>query len=359
MAKISEKEILNALSRVRDPDLNQDIVRLGFVKNLRIEGEAVSFDLELTTPACPVKDMLKEQCIHEVSSLGVSQVNVKMTARVRSAPVSGKQPVPGIRNLVAIASGKGGVGKSTVCMNLAVALAQSGARVGLMDCDLYGPSIPSLSGERKRVHADARQRMVPHEAHGIKVMSMGFLVDANQALSWRGPMLHKVLQQFLFGVAWGELDYLLLDLPPGTGDVQLSITQSTPLAAAVLVTTPQKVALLDVEKGMEMFQTVRVPVLGVVENMSYYLCRSCSKKHRIFSDGGGRRIAEKYQLPLLGELPLDPRIPSEFGKGQPLMVRDRDGAAANAFREMAGRLVAELSRISRQWAAPGPDAMEV
>ena len=357
MAQIGEKEILQALSQVMDPDLNRDIVSLGFVKNMKIEGDAVAFDVELTTPACPVKDQLKQACIDVVHELGIQNVDVNMTAQVRSSAVQGRQQVPGIRNLIAIASGKGGVGKSTVCMNLALALAKTGARVGLMDCDLYGPSVPSMVGLHQRVGANEQQRLIPHEVDGLKVMSMGFMIDRTQAVSWRGPMLHKMLLQFLFNVEWGELDYLLLDMPPGTGDVQLSITQATPLAAAVLVTTPQNVALRDVEKGMEMFRAVKVPVLGIIENMSWFKCGKCDKKHFIFGQGGGNRMSERYKVPLLSQLPLDPSVPSDLGQGRPLILREPDSDSARAFSQAAGRVVAELSR--QQWAKPSPGAMEV
>jgi len=355
---ITEDAILKVLSRVQDPDLNRDIVSLDFVKNIRIENGAVSFDVELTTPACPVKDMLRDQCLNEVRSLGVKDVTVNMTSRVRSAPVYGKQLVPGIRNLIAVASGKGGVGKSTVCINLAIALAKTGARVGVMDCDLYGPSVPSLVGIHNKAPMGGDKKIIPHEVHGLKTISMGYLIERNKAVGWRGPMLSKMLQQFLFQVSWGELDYLLLDLPPGTGDVQLTLTQSTPLSAAVLVTTPQDVALRDVEKGLAMFKEANVPVLGIVENMSYYLCGKCSKKHRPFGEGGGKKIAASEKIPFLGELPLDPRIPSELGSGEPIVIRDGDGPLGTAFRELAGKMVAEFSQISQTW-SPGPGVMEV
>ncbi len=359
MAKLSEDAILRALASVNDPDLNRDIVSLGFVKNLVIEGDRVRFDVELTTPACPVKEQLKQQCIAAVRALGASAVAVEMTARVRAAPVAGKQMIPGIRNILAVASGKGGVGKSTIAMNLALALAQAGARTGLLDCDFYGPSIPPQVGLTKKVAVNERKQMLPHRIHSLAVMSMGFLTEPGQAIIWRGPMLHKVLTQMLFGVDWGGLDYLVLDLPPGTGDVQLSLAQSVPVSAAVLVTTPQEVALRDVEKGLRMFQSVQVPVLGIVENMSYYLCGKCAKKHEIFGNGGAARVARGYNIPVLGEIPLDPDIQGRPGHGQPLLVRERDSDAAQAFRACAGAIVAELSRLSTQWAQPGPNAMEV
>jgi len=359
MGKVKESAVLGALSRVMDPDLGRDIVSLGFIKNLRIERNLVRFDVQLTTPACPVKEQLKQQCIDEVKSLGVKNIEVNMTAQVRAAPTHGKQSIPGVRNIIAVASGKGGVGKSTVAMNLALALNQSGARTGLLDCDFYGPSIPSMTNIHGRAQGTADQKIVPHVFEDVKLMSMGFVVERTQALSWRGPMLHKMLGQFLFHVEWGELDYLILDLPPGTGDVQLSLAQITPLSGAVLVTTPQKVALGDVEKGMRMFQEVDIPVLGIIENMSYYRCGNCEKKHRIFGSGGAERMAKEFNIPVLGEIPLDPVIPSQLGQGAPLLSRDPGGQTGMVFRSVAGQVVAQLSKLGGAWAKPGPGAMEV
>lgn len=355
---ITEKAILDALSHIQDPNLNRDIVSLGFIKNLRIEESTVSFNLELITHANPHQEALRNQCIEQIKSLGVDQVEVNPTVKVRSAPTD-KRPIPGVRNLIAVASGKGGVGKSTVSMNLAIALAQSGAKTGFADCDIYGPSAPAMIGNHKRVEATPEQKLIPHEAHGLKVMSMGFMVAPSQSISWRGPMLHKMLQHFLFGTEWGELDYLIVDMPPGTGDVQLTLTGSTPLTAAVLVTTPQDVALRDVQKGLEMFKQVKIPVLGVVENMSYYACPKCDKQYRIFGQGGAAKMAENYQIPMLGEIPLHRDLPSVFGKGEPLMARQEDHPAKPVFRDLAEKVVTEHSRLIDQWAKPSPNAWEV
>jgi len=359
MARLSEKQILEALAAVQDPDLKRDIVSLGFVRNLVIKGDDVRFDVELTTPACPVKQELQQRCVAVVEALGARQVSVNMTARVRQAPTGAKRPLPGIANILAIASGKGGVGKSTLCANLALALSRTGARVGILDCDFYGPSIPSLFGVHARVQSGPGERIMPHHIHGLKLMSIGFLVGRDQAVSWRGPMLHKMLNQLLFSVAWGELDYLLLDLPPGTGDVQLSLAQSVPVAAAVLVTTPQEVALRDVEKGIAMFRTTKVPVLGVIENMSWYQCGKCAKQHYIFKRGGAADLARRMHLPLLGEIPLDVSVPSPLGLGEPLMVRDDPGPAGAAFVAAAGAMVARLSILSESRPEAGPYPMEV
>ncbi len=286
--KISESDVLEKLKAVQDPDLNRDIVSLGFVKNVKVCAPTISFDIELTTPACPVKDRLKAEAEAAVSQLpGVDTVNVNMTSRVRSAQGMGAVELEGVKNIVAVASGKGGVGKSTVAANLAVALAQTGASVGLCDADVYGPSQPTMFGVETQPRADENRRLLPIESHGVQLMSMGFLATKETPVIWRGPMAAKLIQQFLAGVAWGELDYLIVDLPPGTGDVQLTLTQSVSLTGAVIVTTPQNVALEIAEKGLRMFQQVNVPVLGVVENMSYFECPHCSERTPVFSEGGG------------------------------------------------------------------------
>ena len=359
MAILSEHEVLGALSRVIDPDLNRDIVSLGYVANLKREEGSVAFDLELLSPTHPARERLKQRCVEVLTGLGVARVTVAVTARPKSVPVGNKQMIPGIRNIVAVASGKGGVGKSTIAVNLALALSQAGAKTGLLDCDFYGPSVPAQVGVEGRVAVNDKQQMLPHRAHGLAVMSMGFMVERGQAVVWRGPMLHKVLTQMLFQVDWGGLDYLILDLPPGTGDVQLSLAQSVPVSASVLVTTPQEVALRDVEKGLRMFQSVEIPVLGIVENMSYYLCRNCDKKHEIFGSGGAERVARGHNIPVLGRIPLAPSVQGEPGSGAPLMVRQPDSAVARAYRETAGAVVGGISKLVTSWASPGPSAMEV
>jgi len=359
LAKLSEREILGALSRVIDPDLNRDIVSLGYVANLKSEDGSVAFDLELLSPTHPARDKLTQRCREVLEGLGIEKVTVSISPRPKSVPVRNKQMIPGIRNIIAVASGKGGVGKSTIAVNLALALAQAGAETGLLDCDFYGPSVPAQVGIADRVAVNEKQQMIPHRVHGLAVMSMGFLVERGQAIVWRGPMLHKVLTQMLFQVDWGGLDYLILDLPPGTGDVQLSLAQSVPVSASVLVTTPQEVALRDVEKGLRMFQSVDIPVLGIVENMSYYLCRNCDKKHEIFGSGGAERVARAHNLPVMGRIPLDPRIQGKPGSGAPLMVREPDSPAARAYRETAGAVVGGISKLVSSWASPGPSAMEV
>ena len=339
-----EKEVLRALRRVQDPDLHKDIVALDFVKDLKVSGGRVSFTIELTTPACPVKDLMQRQAREEVLKVtGVREVDVRMSARVTSGRHgAGRQEISGVRNIVAIGSGKGGVGKSTVAVNLAVALARDGARVGLLDADVYGPNIPGMmgiSGQPQAIH----ERIQPLENYGVKVMSMGFLTAQDTPVIWRGPMLHNVIQQFLRQVDWGELDYLLVDLPPGTGDVQLSLTQTVPLMGAVVVTTPQDVALQDARKAIMMFRQVRVEVLGIVENMSYFECPQCGTRTHIFHHGGGEETARSYGVPFLGGVPLYLGIREGGDSGNPIVLGQSASPAGKAFAEIAGRVAAQVS----------------
>jgi ATP-binding protein involved in chromosome partitioning len=348
---LSEQDILNALRPIKDPDLHQDIVSLGFVKNLAIEGGKVHFDIELTTPACPVKDMFKTQAQAAVQKLpGVTSVEVKMTSNVRQAPTGIKNlNMPMVKNLVAVASGKGGVGKSTVASNLALALARTGAAVGLMDADVYGPSIPRMLGvQGRQPETDpVSKKMIPFEKHGIKFMSVGMLQqESDTALIWRGPMASKLIQQFLAGVEWGALDYLLIDLPPGTGDIQLTLTQSVPLAGAILVTTPQDVARHITQKGLRMFQQVQVPIIGIVENMSGFVCSHCHEVTPIFKKGGGRNMAAELAVPFLGEIPLEPLIAEDGDRGVPTVAAHPDSASGKAYALMALQVGAQLSIIN-------------
>lgn len=340
---ISEAEALKALGTVQDPDLKKDLVSLGLIKDLKIEGGKVAVTVELTTPACPLKGKIREdveRALHSVA--GVKLVEVQMTANVRPTLGSDPSKLKGIRNVVAIASGKGGVGKSTVSVNLAVALAKEGARVGLMDADVYGPNVPLMMGLAGKPRIEG-QRLLPLEKYGVKVISMGFLVPEDQAVIWRGPMLHGTIQQFLGDVAWGELDYLLVDLPPGTGDVQLSLSQAVPMTGAVMVTTPQAVSLQDVRKGIAMFQKVRVPLLGLIENMSYFVCSHCQTRTEIFSHGGGRKAAESLGIKFLGEVPIDTRVREGSDGGNPIVLAAPDSEAAKSLFQIAEWLAAEIS----------------
>ena len=340
----TEKDVLAALSKIQDPDLHKDIVTLGFVQNIKIDNSSVSLDIVLTTPACPVKDQMRSEATKLLTELpGVSKVDINMTSNVTQGTSHVRENyIPLVKNAIAISSGKGGVGKSTVSATLAVALTQLGAKVGLMDADIYGPNIPIIMGTGKALKQEGG-KLIPAESHGVKLMSMGYLVPEDQAIVWRGPMIHGAIQQFLRDVDWGELDYLLVDLPPGTGDAQLSISQLVPLTGAVIVTTPQAVALHDSRKGLAMFQKVNVPLLGMIENMSYFACPHCNERTEIFSHGGGRKAAEQLKTPFLGEIPIDPSVREGGDKGVPILIDQPDSKTSEAFRMIAKALAAQIS----------------
>src|SRR5918993_1125401 len=345
MAQITEQSVLAALSQVRDPDLHKDIVTLGFVRDLKISGGEVSFRIVLTTPACPVREQLEDEARRVVAAVpGVSSVNVTMDAEVpKGRGIGEKVVVPGVRNIVAVSSGKGGVGKSTVAVNLAVSLALDGARVGLMDADVYGPNVPIMLGASEaRPEVDVN-KLVPIEAFGVKFMSMGLLQPGDKPMTVRGSILHGLVKQFLSDVKWGELDYLIVDMPPGTGDVQLSLAQLVPVQGAVLVTTPQEVAVADVRRALRMFETVAVPVLGVVENMSYFVAPDTGVRYNIFGEGGGEKLAEHYGVPFLGAVPLGLEVREGGDKGSPVVVSHPDSPQAIAFRRVAEEVARQVS----------------
>ncbi|HMZ03919.1 MAG TPA: iron-sulfur cluster carrier protein ApbC [bacterium] len=345
---ITEELIFQALKSVQDPDLHKDIVSLGFVKDIVIDGGKVAFKIELTTPACPVKDLLKQQSHDVVAKInGVTSVEITMTSRIPANKGSMNQSnlLPGVKNVIAVASGKGGVGKSTVATNLAVALGMLGAKVGLLDADIYGPSIPLMMGTSEKPGSTDGQRMDPILHHGIQMMSIGFLMPEEQALVWRGPMVAQALTQLMRDVAWGELDYLIVDMPPGTGDAQLTLSQVVHLVGAVIVTTPQDVALLDAKRGVGMFQKVNVPILGIIENMSYYVCPNCNHRTDIFSHGGAQKAAEKYEVPFLGEVPLDIETRMAGDAGTPIVLAKPDSVNAKAFMQVARNLASMVSII--------------
>jgi ATP-binding protein involved in chromosome partitioning len=357
---VTEQAVLAVLATIQDPDLHRDIVSLGFVKDLKIEGGKVAFAIELTTPACPVKQQMEDGARQAVSALpGVTQVEVSMTSRVTTARESQSGYLPGVLNTIAVASGKGGVGKSTVAANLAVALMRTGARVGLMDTDVYGPCIPTLMGAKDTIQYTANGKVIPPQPHGVKVMSMGFLLPKNEAVIWRGPMLHKMIQEFLGRVEWGDLDYLLMDLPPGTGDVQLSLCQSVPLTGAVIVSTPQDVALEVASKAILMFNRLKVPILGIVENMSYHYCSHCGQREEIFGHGGARGASERAEIPFLGEVPLDAVIRVQSDSGKPVALGGDESPAGRAFHEIAGRLAARISIANAAAGAPAGEPVLV
>lgn len=344
------KTILAALSDVMDPELGRDLVTLNMIRNVTVSGGTVALDLVLTTPACPMKSQMKasvEQAVRAVP--GVSSVEVRVSSDVRPAKgqTEGRRPVAGVRNVLAVASGKGGVGKSTISANLAVALARTGARVGLLDADIYGPSVPTLFRMKGHQLRGDNGKIVPAEAHGLKIVSIGFLVEDDSPVIWRGPMLMKALEQFLHGTQWGELDYLVIDLPPGTGDVQISLSQLTAVAGAVVVTTPQDLALIDVKKAVRMFEQVDVPVLGVVENMSYFLCPHCSGRSEIFGHGGGKAACEEMGLRFLGDVPLQVDLREASDAGAPLVASSPDAPAARAITRVAMESAAALAVRNR------------
>lgn len=352
---VSERDVMAALSTVMDPELHIDLVKAGMIKDVRIQGDAVKLKIELTTPACPLKGKIQadaEKALQGVN--GLKTFNIEWGSQVRAAPVGtgtggGTALLPGVKNVILVGAGKGGVGKSTVSVNLAAALAQHGAKVGLLDADFYGPSIPLMTGITAKPVSPDGKTLNPMEAHGLKIMSIGFLVEADQALIWRGPMLHGALMQLIRDVRWGELDYLILDLPPGTGDVALTLSQSVRAAGAVLVTTPQDVALADVVRAKQMFDKVQIPVLGIVENMSQFVCPHCSQVTHIFHHGGGRRAAELFGIPFLGEVPLELRVRESGDAGVPVVIRAPDSIESKAFteiaRNIAGRVSAENMRL--------------
>jgi ATP-binding protein involved in chromosome partitioning len=346
---ITESSVLDALRSVRDPDLKRDIVTLKFVKNLRIDAGRVAFSIELTTPACPVKDQMREQAREVVAQIpGVTAVDIEMTAQVRSAiPADiSKAPVPGVKNIIAVGAGKGGVGKTTVAVNLAIALSQAGGRVAMIDGDIYGPNVPMMLGIRTQLTSDEGGKIVPAEQYGIQLVSMAFLTGDDAPIIWRGPMLHGVIQQFFREVRWQNIDYLIVDMPPGTGDVALSLSQSVPVAGSVVVTTPQTVSVADTRRAIRMYQKLNVPALGLIENMSHFICPDCRHESDIFGKGGGEMLAAELSVPFLGRVPLYEPIRIGSDTGVPITIGQPESPAAEAFRAAARQLAAQLSIAS-------------
>src|SRR4051812_12697633 len=344
---VTERDILAALSKVMDPELNVDLVRAGMVKDLRLSGDELKVKIELTTPACPLKGKIEADAEAALKAVpGLKKFDIEWGAQVRAAPAgAGKEPLlPGVKNVVLVGAGKGGVGKSTVAVNLAAALARCGAKVGLLDADFYGPSIPLMTGIRRKPVSRDGKMLEPLEAHGLRVMSIGFLVEPDQALIWRGPMLHGALMQLVRDVSWGELDYLILDLPPGTGDVALTLSQQVRAAGAVLVTTPQDVALADVVRAKQMFDKVHIPVLGIIENMSQFVCPHCHQSTAIFDHGGGRKAAEVMGIPFLGEVPLVLAVRQGGDRGVPVVVGTPESPEAMAFMDIAKTIAGRISQ---------------
>jgi len=355
---IDESAVLEALKVIQDPDLHKDIVSLGFVKQVSIDGEMVSVVIELTTPACPVKDQMRDQAETVLRQLpGVEKVHVEMTANVRSAssPDEGRAAIPGVRNIIAVGAGKGGVGKTTVSVNLACALARHGSRVGLLDGDVYGPNVPIMLGAKTQLETDG-DKIVPAECYGIRVVSIGFLTQDEAPVIWRGPMLHGVIQQFFREVKWGELDYLVIDMPPGTGDVALSLSQTVPVSGAVAVTTPQTVSLADTRRAIRMYQKLNIPMLGLLENMSHFVCPSCSHESDIFGKGGGESLAEQMKIPFLGQIPLYEPVRVGGDQGTPIVMTEPECSAGQSLINAAARLAAQISIASYETSVGVPAA---
>jgi ATP-binding protein involved in chromosome partitioning len=344
----TQDQILEALKTVKFPGLSRDIVSFGFVKDLKVDGGDVSFTVHFQTENPSAGQQIARDAEAAVRRLeGVTNVRVKIdvASRQTAAPAGGGQAelLPGVKYKIAVASGKGGVGKSTVSTNLALALRDLGYTVGMLDADIYGPSQQMMLGIAGHPQIDeSDEKIMPMENHGIKTMSLGLITDPDTPVIWRGPMVMKALDQFLSDVKWGTLDFMIIDLPPGTGDAQLTMTQKVPLSGAVVVTTPQDVALIDARKGLAMFRKVNVPVLGIIENMSYYICRHCGEREEIFGHGGGRRTAEMLGVPFLGEVPLEPKVVVGGDSGQPIVILDPESTAAQAFREIAKTIVQQM-----------------
>jgi ATP-binding protein involved in chromosome partitioning len=343
---IHPQDVIKVLSTVKDPDLNRDIVSLGFIKDLEVGDQRVSFTIHFPTPVSTLKQQLGATAKQAVQALGVPDVQVRVTSG--TAPAAGPQHnmIPQVKSTVAVASGKGGVGKSTVAANLAVALARTGAKVGLMDTDVYGPSVPMLMGGHVAPHV-VEGKLEPPVEYGIKIISMAYFLPKDEAVIWRGPMLHKTISQFLGEVRWGELDYLLMDMPPGTGDIQLSLSQTIPLTGAVIVSTPQDLALTVASKAIAMFQKLRVPILGLIENMSYYICTECGHRESIFGHGGARAAAEKMGFPFLGEIPLDMAIRAASDAGKPVAL-DESTPHGKAFQDIARAVAEQVGVVKSQ-----------
>ncbi|NJO76608.1 MAG: Mrp/NBP35 family ATP-binding protein [Leptolyngbyaceae cyanobacterium RM1_406_9] len=342
--------VLEVLRPVQDPELRRSLVELNMIRNVKIDEGNVSFTLVLTTPACPLRQFIVEECEQAIKTLpGVSNISVEVTAETpQQKSLPDRTGIEGAENILAVSSGKGGVGKSTVAVNVAVALAQAGAKVGLIDADIYGPNAPTMLGlaDAKVVVQQGPQGEVLEPAfnYGVKLVSMGFLIDSDQPVIWRGPMLNGIIRQFLYQVRWGDLDYLIVDMPPGTGDAQLTMAQAVPMAGAVIVTTPQTVALLDSRRGLRMFQQMQVPVLGIVENMSYFIPPDApEKQYDIFGSGGGEKTSKELNLPLLGCIPLEMSLRQGGDRGVPIVVESPNSASARALKAIAQQIAARVS----------------
>ncbi|MEJ8848691.1 iron-sulfur cluster carrier protein ApbC [Variovorax rhizosphaerae] len=353
---LSQESLAAALQSVQDPNTGKDFVSTRALRNVQIEGNDVSFDIELGYPARSQHAALRKALVDAARKVsGVGNVSVNIQTRVVSHAVQrGVQLLPNVKNIIAVASGKGGVGKSTTAANLALALAAEGASVGLLDADIYGPSQPMMLGIEGRPSSEDGKTMMPMENHGVQVMSIGFLVDPDEAMIWRGPMATQALEQLLRQTNWKDLDYLIIDLPPGTGDIQLTLSQRVPMTGAVIVTTPQDIALLDAKKGIKMFEKVGVPILGIVENMAVHVCSNCGHVEHIFGAEGGKKMAAQYKMDYLGALPLDINIRLQADSGKPTVVADPDGTVAAIYKDIARRVAVGIAEKAKDFSAKFP-----
>ena len=355
MTAVSRADVETALKGYVDPYLEQDLIAAKCVKDIRIEADRIEVDVELGFPAAGYRDTLIAALRERLAALGAGEAMVRVECKVIAHEVQkGLKPMPGVRNIIAVASGKGGVGKSTTAVNLALALSVEGGRVGLLDADIYGPSQPRMLGARQQPESPDGKTLNPIVSYNVQSMSIGYLIEEDTPMVWRGPMVTQTLEQLLRDTRWHDLDYLIIDLPPGTGDTQLTLSQKVPVSGAVIVTTPQDIALLDARKGLKMFEKVEIPVLGVVENMSIHICSQCGHEEHIFGAGGGQRMAEQYDVPFLGSLPLDIRIREETDGGRPTVVAEPDSRIAGLYREIARRTAARLSLQARNYSHKFP-----